>query len=1194
MAEDDSLEAPSTVLQSTATKRDARKVPGGFGIDDEDDLSPTKPDFPDLLWRNNNSNNLKHSRIPSLNAALPPLPPDGSSILSNTTNDTAGKNDSHMDTLDEREMRRHLMDIESSILPAPSPIAAGPHPGADDTYLFDGPPKPPQVPPHRSKPPQPDHHTTDDGSDALEQTGLSDEDSSYPSPKADDYKTPRPWNLEGRGRTEDRTEELVLNESGDTTASLETMSSPTAAARERTLSRARSTTSGGYETANERNYTSHEDTDEDHEEEGNNERTPRRPRVIATHTRESSDERSTLRHQDSTHDLAYSVDAGRTPGAALTNGRSSIRRPKYLRNRHTSQRSSVSSFVTNPESSGDHDTTGADYALQSGGAVPIGGVSRNSSYMLSRAISLGSIASGLDGSVSDTGLPAGEGPLATLDEEGQNRQQNVSESKGTDTPTPETPRGMNTRSLAPTDTVIAQHVRNLEVPETAAREYRSKHGVSPGRYSGLPTPSAGRTAKSLTLKEQSSTIDRLSKENWDLKLRIYFLSERLDKLSDEGVKDSISEIVELKTALATMQKDNKALKRKIRDLERKNQGDEERPSTARSRNSSDDPMFEHEAHEREEELIWLRERVDEYIIEIEKLKSENLNREADKRKLAEVVKSMGERRGPEDVEAREEMDVWKDLLEQETARREQADEDNRRLREEIFRLKATSNSPAVPSHNTTSNTYNIHRTQHHLSPTRPRSVQSDLPFRHHDHDGHSLAASSTLVEELRRESEQLRHENDELRREVGAQTSMLTSRNREKERLYQEIEDLKLGVRRAGGSIAGDSILERSASRAHVRSTSRASLAGFGTRRDMSAAPTSETHIDAEREDLENKNAELRDGINSLKLQNQELQRELETCQRDFEVAIAAKHESEAHIKELQEELEVAEQDLQVMQAERDETLLQFQDLETEFETLRGEAQAELDTLEADVRDKDAFIGRLDAELRDRNENFEALQREMRSLSEGIVRLEDDSEAKMRRNQELEQALQEASRDVEEMEKQLQEANAKLERLTVQHESSQNEISFLREEQDGDKIKISDLSAALSAAESSLRDEMERVKELEQRLAGERRQREMVASREKQEVQRMVNELNRECSSAKDEVRGLRKKLGSREVEAAEWKERLLELEGNLREALGDLNGTRSSLLKVCCVALFFLFFPFLPFAQFPWKLSRHRTMKMK
>ena len=64
-------------------------------------------------------------------------------------------------------------------------------------------------------------------------------------------------------------------------------------------------------------------------------------------------------------------------------------------------------------------------------------------------------------------------------------------------------------------------------------------------------------------------------------------------------------------------------------------------------------------------------------------------------------------------------------------------------------------------------------------------------------------------------------------------------------------------------------------------------------------------------------------------------------------------------------------------------------------------------------------------------------------------------------------------------------------------------------------------------------------------------------------MQQFVNELNREASTAKDEVRRLRKSLSSREVEATEWKERLIELENNLREALGDLNGTRSSLLKV-------------------------------
>jgi hypothetical protein len=149
------------------------------------------------------------------------------------------------------------------------------------------------------------------------------------------------------------------------------------------------------------------------------------------------------------------------------------------------------------------------------------------------------------------------------------------------------------------------------------------------------------------------------------------------------------------------------------------------------------------------------------------------------------------------------------------------------------------------------------------------------------------------------------------------------------------------------------------------------------------------------------------------------------------------------------------------------------------------------------------------------------------------------------------------------MEKNLVEANGKIDRLTVQQESCQGEIAFLREEQDGDKIKIGDLEAAIRNTSESLQEERERIKELEQRLANERHQREVVAGREKQEVQQFINELNREASGAKDEARKLRKSLTSREVEAAEWKQRLMELESNLREALGDLNGTRSSLLNV-------------------------------
>jgi predicted nucleic acid-binding Zn-ribbon protein len=1133
---DDRSDVVSSARPQTARK-DSRKIPGGFGIDDEDDLSPTKPNFGNLTPFNTDGHTSNDNRIPSLDiSGLPSLPPEGSSLLAASDNE-GDHTEAHLDSLDEREMRRHLMDIESSMLPALSPVGQAGHLGLDDTYFFDG------ARPAQSSP----IHIADistPGKQASARDAMDDSTSSPPTPQ-DAYSTPAP------ARTNiPEGSDVSAGLEGNTTSSLETMSSsPTAAAARRTISRAISMASTGRsETADDQSAgQSQLDTDENHDCDS----TPKKIIREATLQEDYSDENSTVRYQESPTSLNHlSADAGNTPGAALLSRRSSGKIPKFLRSRHASQRSSVSSFTSNTDYHDDRSdvTLGADYALQTGGAVPTVGTSRSSSYMLSRSISLGSMASGIEDSASNGDILNGDKALATLTEEDRNRDWKPTDSKEEHSQ-PKTPRGTN-QSLAPTDTVIAQHVRNVHVPESLAKEYRSQNRfLSPERQSSLATHSLGRNGRNLTLKEQSSTIERLSKENFDLKLKVMFLSDRLDKLSEEGVKEMISENVELKTGLATMQRDNKALKRKIKELEQKLKAEEGRPDTARSENSSDErsPHWydQEEAQEREEELIYLRERVEEYVTEIEKLRSESLNREADKRKLAELVRNMGERRG-DNVESREEMDVWKDLLEQETARREQSDEDNRKLRDEIFRLKSEA-SGGGSSLNHATNIYNIGK-RRQISPSRPRSVMSD---RVGERTG-APSAASTLVEELRKESEQLRHENAELRREVSAQTSMLTSRNREKERLYQEIEDLKLGQRR-GGSVAGESIFERSASRAHERSSSR-----------TSAGTTKPTALeDLERDGLESKNEELRDRINALKLQNQELQRELETCMEDFEVAVEAKKEAETLATELQDELEATVSDLQGMQAERDDALRAQDHAEGEFEALRKEAQEEIDTLEAEAEQKNDEIERLQTELADRTENFEALQAEMRAMSDSLVKLEDEQDAKARRIQELEQELEDANRELEEIEKTLIEANEKVNRLTVQQESSQGEIAFLREEQESDKMKIGNLESALESAEASLRDEKERAKELEQRLTDERRQRELIAGKEKEEVQKYVNDLNRESSRAKDEIRRLRKSLTSQEVEATGWKERLMELENNLREALGDINGTRSSLLKV-------------------------------
>lgn len=1145
-------------------------------------------------------------------------PTDGDSYVGDSS-------DAHIDgdsITTEQHLRAHLLqDTESSFVPPISPIrVAGPEGGLDDTYLFDSTtaarkplplsplshspgfegddghgkqqsgcrisptsdgPQQSRHPPLLEASGHHDYSTASRPAETVDRPDVSQADASIPthayfrtseqdqSDFDDQWQTPShntsrvtlPSSHTPSLPPESQADDSLNGTDGDvtnTTASLENMSSsPTAAAVARTVSRAISMT--GRPSASIDDYST---SDAD----------PSRYRdssILAIPATEHSFSAATPSSQDhnSGFDLGKaSTDAGSTPGAALKFGS----RPKYLRSRHASQRSSTSSFLASED--GHSDVTvglGVDYAIQSGGSIPTSGVQRNHSNSLLRSISMGSIASGFDDFPdSSKGIRSLE-PLEEMDgsPEVTNREHRNEDDFVT-------PKAKKTNGLlAPTDTVIARHVHNVEVPDSLAREYKTKGGLEtptqPFRKMVEFTPAPGTAAKNgrnLTLKEQSSTIERLSKENFDLKLKVMFLSDRLDKLSEEGIKEMIQENVELKTKAAVLARDNKVLRKRVKELERNIGGESTRPSTARSGYSSDGQPaspFDHGAQEREEELLYLRERIEDYITEIEHLKSENMAQHAEKRRLADVVKNMGDRAGEragDSLGRQEEADVYKDLLEQETARREQADDDNRRLRDEVFRLKqevnfvaaggsAVSGSGTGGMHHTT-NIYNITRKVPPTSPSRVRPV-SGLSG---DVDGGSVSQTTTLVDELRRETDQLRHENAELRREVGAQTSMLTSRNREKERLYQEIEDLKLAQRRGGALSTIDSLLDRSASRAgiHERSQSRGSAR---TRLTMAVE-------DPNREEFENKLAELRDKVSELKMQNQELQLELESCMRDFETAANAKIEATEDAKGLQEELDNALADLMAIQSERDEALQDQSHLESEFEVLRKEAQEEIDALEAEADTRNDEIQRLQLDVQDRSENFHALQEEMRTMSEALIHLEDEQDNKHRRIEELESEAADNNRELEELEAKLLEAHEKIQRLGVQQESSQGEIAFLREEQEADKVKIGELEAALASVQQNLREERDRAKELGQHLSEERQQREIIATQEKEDIQHFVNDLNKQLSAAKTDARQKRKELHSRELEATEWKERLMELENNLREALGDLNGTRSSLLK--------------------------------
>ena len=987
---------------------------------------------------------------------LPSLPVDGSEDLP-----LADQPSDDTSALLERDMKRKLMDMESSFIPDASPPADGPVKGADDTYLFGG--------------------SLGSGAKAEEQDVLPRITEEPPTPESAHGTAQSPSGEKINGSSE-------LQDSN---------TSPTAAAAQRARDRTSQSQPGPRPEIPPRSSS----------------KTPTKPGPAPLDNESEYDMPTPFLSPEGASD--GTITSLQSPLQSMSSAR--LLRQPSLHSRQASNRSSVASF----NSDATDITLGADYALQSGGAAPTSNASK-SSIALSRLPSLGSIASSINSSHSDTapswnrsrssttisGAPA-DNSLGRLDEE-----RNHGESP------PATPRPYDSNGVAPIDTVIAQHVQNIRVPDTVEREYRERHHAaqSPERR----TVGLSHRKSNLTLKEQNSKIDKLAKENFDLKLKIHFLDQALQNRSDEGVKEMITRNVQLQTDLAGEKKENATLRRKVRELERKLKAQEEGMQAAKEAGPSDDEKSDRSERyvEMEEEILMLREAINTSENEITRLKNEAVKREVERRRLAEHVKTMTERKPSETTAGVEEaMEMWKDLLEAETARREQADEDAARLREEIKRLKAEATVAPAAANHSVKNVYNITKRQQ-VSYTSNRS-EGDQSEAATEANG-TTTSTSTLVEALR-------HENAELRRDLSAQTSMLTSRNRERERLQQEIEELKLHQRRGGvadgvRSIAGDSIFERSVSRAHQRPPSRAS----GVTRVTQLS-------DAERDEYEKRQAGLRDELAQTKMVNQDLERELNAHLDILQTA-------EAERDTLKRENGEMAEDLQALQQERDEALANLEASEEHYEDLREEAIRTIDEL--------------DKELEQKETDFAALQEEMKAVSERVVTLEDELSASRRKEQQLEEQLEEHERELEALEKKLQDTVEKNERLDVQLESCQSEIQFLRGEQDDDKLRIGEYEAAVNASE-------ERIRELETQMREEKRQREILDSQEKQSTQRLLDDLNGQLAKAREEVRKLRKSLTQKETESSTWQERLETLESGLREALSDANGTRTSMLKV-------------------------------
>lgn len=596
--------------------RQSSRVPGGF--DTEDDLSPIKTsydyegdEFPDSSPVPTEANaNMEHKDALG----------EGEDSM------TAGANDT---ILQEKEMRRRLEDYDSTFLQSVSPVA--PQRSSGDSS---GPPRIFSRDAGASEDGMnTDFHQAREEDRQIHMEGGADDvvEPNSPVTPPHMYRTPAP---ERQEQDLDRPNTAINDH--DNTSSLETMSSsPTAAAAARTISRAVSgaSTDYGYETT-------------DDSKGGialEQETTPKRRRA-----------ESDASHTTATPTAPAKMEQGSGNDPIL--GLSQNTRPQYLNSRMASTQSAYSSYTTTSTEDGSDATVGADFALQSGGAV-----SERTSLLhtrptdFSRSVSLGSMASGISGTsdeANDKDMRSVQKNLQTLNEEETPR------ATGGALDDPQTPGTPSRYTSTPTDTVIAQRAKDVKVPATLAREYHySQRQPSPEKRNGAHSSSAALHGKNLTLKEQSGTIDRLVKENFDLKLKITFLDEALNRRSEEGVKAMISENVDLRTAKFKSAKETRELKRIMRDLERKNKelSEELRAKVHASSEQKNEAGPDAEAlQDLEDELLYLKERIMAYESEIETMRSENAAHDFEKKKMAEVLKRFGDGRGI-DVGAREEV-----------------------------------------------------------------------------------------------------------------------------------------------------------------------------------------------------------------------------------------------------------------------------------------------------------------------------------------------------------------------------------------------------------------------------------------------------------------------------------------------------------------------------------------------------------
>lgn len=660
---------------------------------------------------------------------------------------------------------------------------------------------------------------------------------------------------------------------------------------------------------------------------------------------------------------------------------------------------------------------------------------------------------------------------------------------------------------------------------------------------GTPLNTRGKRSKSnapnakgnnLTLRDQEKHIDNLKKENFNIKLKVHFLEERLAQLAPDQVEAALKQNINLKIEVQQRGMELKKVRKLVLELEnelqRLQRGDvartsrereleallEKREHELRRRLSSEpgeDGAALREAEERnaelEEELGNVHHLLEENMDELERLKDIVEQREDDShggggsRRIAALQEEIGDLKAALEEHA--------DALAQREDDREELLDQNEALRLQIEDLERRREAEGIERSESRAMILEERESR--------EAIEDDLNVLRD-----KLAAASI---ELQQKDDELGFKNQEISELVGEHRSILDDVEGE---WKGEVDEAKTQIEELR-----DALAERDAESEELRMQVAELELNTNTLHDKFEAALAHLEQEAEEKDeeiaLANREIEqLGHRIYELEEDAEELKRindrarEDEMVERErLEALTAALKEKVAHLKgELQEATQLYEEsnhDIRAHRARQEELARHVEDLVGEVQMereARERAEAELDKAhrdfesdmrrsrrtfeahEASAQTAQADLARVQALLSQREADVSALQAALstqetaaKTLGEHATTarfsLQLEADRLKRDLERLEDELTRARKDLHERETRMRERDGVIDTLHAENRELSAQLASQTQARLNATDKLDLVQSSLSTAEADAASLRARAQELEQRLSKDQR-----------------------------------------------------------------------------------------------------------